>query len=148
SGVRSIDPVVDITNYVMLELGQPMHAFDLANLEEGIQVRLAVEGERLVLLDGQDIALREGTLVIADKAKPLAIAGVMGGEHSGVNTTSRAIFLESAFFTPLAVAGQARSYGLHTDASHRFERGVDPGLARDAIERATELLLAITGGEP
>ncbi|MGC3875147.1 phenylalanine--tRNA ligase subunit beta [Halomonas sp. GXIMD04776] len=148
AGVRSIDAVVDITNYVMLELGQPLHAFDLANLQEAIEVRLAREGERLVLLDGQDVALREGTLVIADRDKVLAIAGVMGGEHSGVSPRTRDVFLESAFFAPLAIAGQARSYGLHTDASHRFERGVDPELPRQAAERATALLIQITGGEP
>lgn len=148
SGVRPIDPVVDITNYVMLELGQPMHAFDLANLNDAIEVRLAEEGERLVLLDGQEIALRAETLVIADAKQVLAIAGVMGGEASGVGPKTRDVFLEAAFFTPLAVAGQARSYGLHTDASHRFERGVDPELTRRAIERATALLLEITGGEP
>lgn len=148
SGVRSIDPVVDITNYVMLELGQPMHAFDLANLNEAIDVRLARVGERLTLLDGQDIALNENTLIIADATRPLAIAGVMGGEYSGVSAKTRNVFLEAAFFTPLAVAGQARAYGLHTDSSHRFERGVDPSLTRQAIERATALLLAITGGEP
>ncbi|HET8790538.1 MAG TPA: phenylalanine--tRNA ligase subunit beta, partial [Modicisalibacter sp.] len=141
SGIRSIDPVVDITNYVMLELGQPMHAFDLANLSEAIEVRLAEEGERLTLLDGQDIALNENTLVISDAVRPLAIAGVRGGEYSGVSAKTRDVFLEAAFFTPLAVAGQARSYGLHTDSSHRFERGVDPSLTRQAIERATALLL-------
>tara|TARA_B100000700_G_scaffold295203_1_gene357916 strand:+ start:20879 stop:23260 length:2382 start_codon:yes stop_codon:yes gene_type:complete len=148
SGVRSIDPVVDITNYVMLELGQPLHAFDRANLHERVEVRLARAGEQLTLLDGQEIALRDDTLVIADGRGALAIAGVMGGEHSGVNADTRDIFLESAFFTQLAVAGQARSYGLHTDASHRFERGVDPKLTHDAVERATALLLEITGGEP
>ncbi len=148
SGVRSIDPVVDITNYVMLELGQPLHAFDRANLQGAVVVRLAREGERLVLLDGQEITLNASTLVIADERGPLAIAGVMGGEHSGVGPATRDIFLESAFFSPLAVAGQARSYGLHTDASHRFERGVDPQLTRDAVERATALLLEVTGGEP
>ncbi|MCE9662491.1 phenylalanine--tRNA ligase subunit beta [Halomonas sp. M5N1S17] len=148
SGVRSIDPVVDITNYVMLELGQPLHAFDRANLHDGVVVRLAREGERLVLLDGQEIALSASTLVIADERGPLAIAGVMGGEDSGVSATTQDIFLEAAYFSPLAVAGQARAYGLHTDASHRFERGVDPQLTVDAIERATALLLQITGGEP
>ncbi|MCG6657047.1 phenylalanine--tRNA ligase subunit beta [Halomonas campisalis] len=148
SGVRAIDPVVDVTNYVMLELGQPLHAFDRANLHEAVVVRLARDGERLVLLDGQEIALRGDTLVIADERGPLAIAGVMGGEHSGVSPQTRDIFLESAFFTQLAVAGQARTYGLHTDASHRFERGVDPQLTREAVERATALLLSITGGEP
>ncbi|MDI5985044.1 phenylalanine--tRNA ligase subunit beta [Halomonas sp. M4R5S39] len=148
SGIRAIDPVVDVTNYVMLELGQPLHAFDRANLHGAVIVRLAREGERLVLLDGQEITLTDATLVIADERGPLAIAGVMGGEHSGVGTETRDIFLESAFFSPLAVAGQARHYGLHTDASHRFERGVDPQLAREAAERATRLLLEITGGEP
>ncbi|WP_163557609.1 phenylalanine--tRNA ligase subunit beta [Halomonas sp. NO4] len=147
SGVRSIDPVVDITNYVMLELGQPLHAFDRANLHGAVIVRLAREGEQLVLLDGQTVALRDDTLVIADERGPLAIAGVMGGENSGVSAATRDIFLESAFFTPLAVAGQARTYGLHTDASHRFERGVDPQLTREAVERATRLLIDITGGE-
>lgn len=148
SGIRSIDPVVDVTNYVMLELGQPLHAFDRANLHGAVIVRLAREGERLVLLDGQEVTLAADTLVIGDERGPLAIAGVMGGEHSGVNAETRDIFLESAFFAPLAVAGQARGYGLHTDASHRFERGVDPRLAREAAERATALLLEIVGGEP
>ncbi len=148
SGIRSIDPVVDVTNYVMLELGQPLHAFDLANLEGAVIVRLAREGERLVLLDGQALTLDDATLVIADERGPLAIAGVMGGEHSGVNAQTRDIFLESAFFSPLAVAAQARAFGLHTDASHRFERGVDPELSREAAERATALLLEIAGGEP
>ena len=146
--VRSIDAAVDITNYVMLELGQPLHAFDLAEINGGIRVRMAEEGEKLVLLDGQEITLRSDTLVIADHSRALAIAGVMGGEHSGVSTKTRDIFLESAFFEPVSVAGKARSYGLHTDASHRFERGVDWQLAREAMERATRLVLEITGGEP
>ncbi|AZC17544.1 phenylalanine--tRNA ligase subunit beta [Pseudomonas sp. CMR5c] len=145
--VRSIDAAVDITNYVMLELGQPLHAFDLAEINGGIRVRMAEEGEKLVLLDGQEVALRSDTLVIADHARALAIAGVMGGEHSGVTTKTRDVFLESAFFDQIAVAGKARSYGLHTDASHRYERGVDWQLAREAMERATGLLLEITGGE-
>ncbi|MBT2373122.1 phenylalanine--tRNA ligase subunit beta [Pseudomonas fluorescens] len=145
--VRSIDAAVDITNYVMLELGQPLHAFDLAEINGGIRVRMAEEGEKLVLLDGQEVTLRSDTLVIADHSRALAIAGVMGGEHSGVSATTRDIFLESAFFDQIAVAGKARSYGLHTDASHRYERGVDWQLAREAMERATGLLLEITGGE-
>ncbi|MBD8190495.1 phenylalanine--tRNA ligase subunit beta [Pseudomonas fluorescens] len=145
--VRSIDAAVDITNYVMLELGQPLHAFDLAEINGGIRVRMAEEGEKLVLLDGQEVALRADTLVIADHSRALAIAGVMGGEHSGVSATTRDIFLESAFFDQIAIAGKARSYGLHTDASHRYERGVDWQLAREAMERATGLLLDITGGE-
>ncbi|MGE8414868.1 MAG: phenylalanine--tRNA ligase subunit beta, partial [Pseudomonas sp.] len=145
--VRSIDAAVDITNYVMLELGQPLHAFDLAEINGGIRVRMAEEGEKLVLLDGQEVTLRSDTLVIADHTRALAIAGVMGGEHSGVTAKTRDIFLESAFFDQIAVAGKARSYGLHTDASHRYERGVDWQLAREAMERATGLLLEITGGD-
>ncbi|MGV6476486.1 phenylalanine--tRNA ligase subunit beta [Azotobacter vinelandii] len=148
SGVRTIDPAVDVTNYVMLELGQPMHAFDLAEIPGGIRVRMAEEGEKLILLDGQEVSLRADTLVIADHQRALAIAGVMGGEHSGVSCTTRDLFLESAFFDTIAIAGKARSYGLHTDASHRFERGVDWQLAREAMERATALLLEIVGGEP
>lgn len=147
SGVRSIDPIVDITNYVMLELGQPMHAFDLANLSGSIVVRMAVADEKIVLLDGQEVSLREDTLVIADNKTPLAIAGVMGGEGSGVNTETKDVFLESAFFAPIALAGKARSYGLHTDSSHRFERGVDATLQEKAIERATALVLEIAGGQ-
>lgn len=147
SDIRSIDAAVDVTNYVMLELGQPMHAFDLAEINGGIRVRMAEEGEKLVLLDGQDVSLRADTLVIADHQRALAIAGVMGGEHSGVSAKTRDLFLESAFFDTIALAGKARSYGLHTDSSHRFERGVDSQLARQAMERATALLLEIVGGE-
>ncbi|WP_252275515.1 phenylalanine--tRNA ligase subunit beta [Pseudomonas subflava] len=147
SDIRSIDAAVDITNYVMLELGQPMHAFDLAEINGGIRVRMAEEGEKLVLLDGQEVSLRADTLVIADHNRALAIAGVMGGEHSGVSDKTRDLFLESAFFDTISVAGKARSYGLHTDSSHRFERGVDSQLARNAMERATALLLEIVGGE-
>jgi len=148
SGVRPLGAVVDVTNYVMLELGQPMHAFDLDKLNGEIQVRRAQAGEALRLLDGQQVALREGSLVIADEQAPLALAGIMGGAGSAVAEDTRNIFLESAFFTPEAMAGQARSYGLHTDSSHRFERGVDPALQKRAIERATTLLLAIAGGDP
>lgn len=148
SGVRSIDAAVDVTNYVMLELGQPLHAFDRDQVDGGIVVRMAKPGEELVLLDGQAVTLTDDTLVIADHSKPLAIAGVMGGEHSGVSTNTRDILLEAAWFEPVALAGKARDYGLHTDASHRFERGVDYELARTAMERATALLLEITGGEP
>ncbi len=148
SGIRSIDAAVDVTNYVMLELGQPLHAFDRSEIEGGIVVRLARDNEELVLLDGQTVKLTPDTLVIADHAKPLAIAGVMGGEHSGVTQKTRDIVLESAWFEPIAMAGKARLYNLHTDASHRFERGVDYELARVAMERATALLLEITGGEP
>ncbi|GGI95933.1 phenylalanine--tRNA ligase subunit beta [Halopseudomonas pertucinogena] len=148
SDVRSIDPVVDITNYVMLELGQPLHAFDLAQVRGGIRVRMAEEGEKLTLLDGQDITLRSDTLVIADHERPLAMAGVMGGEHSGISEGTRDLFLESAFFDHIAIAGKARNYGLHTDASHRYERGVDWQLQREAMERLTALILEVVGGEP
>ncbi len=148
SGIRSIDPVVDVTNFVMVELGQPMHAFDLNLLEGEIIVRMAAPEEKILLLDGQEVTLREDTLVIADQTKALAIAGVMGGEGSGVNEDTQDIFLESAFFAPLALAGKARSYGLHTDSSHRFERGVDFTLQAKAVERATQLLLEIVGGQP
>jgi phenylalanyl-tRNA synthetase beta chain len=148
SEVRSIDAAVDITNYVMIELGQPMHAYDLAEIDGGIRVRMAEEGEKITLLDGQEVTLRGETLVIADHVRLLGIAGVMGGENSGVTAKTRDVFLEAAFFEPISVAGKARSYGLHTDASHRFERGVDSNLAREAMERATALLLEIAGGEP
>lgn len=147
SGVRSIDPAVDVTNFVLLELGQPMHAFDLSSLNGSINVRNAQNKELLTLLDGQELSLREDTLVIADDSGPLAIAGVMGGQASGVNASTKDIFLECAFFTPLSLAGKARSYGLHTDSSHRFERGVDYKLQHHAMERATQLLLDIVGGD-
>jgi phenylalanyl-tRNA synthetase beta chain len=148
SGLRSISPVVDVTNYVLLELGQPMHAFDLAKLQGGIEVRHAKPGENLLLLDGQTIELQPGTLVIADAKGPLALAGIMGGEESAVHAGTVDIFLESAYFNPLNIAGKARSYGLHTDSSHRFERGVSPELQLRAMERATGLLLDIVGGQP
>ncbi len=147
AGLRSIDAVVDVTNYVLLELGQPMHAFDLATLKGGIQVRMAEQGESLVLLDEQEVTLNADTLVIADHQQVLAIAGIMGGKATAVSENTRDIFLESAFFNPLAIAGRARSYGLHTDSSHRFERGVDYNLQLEAIERASALLLGIVGGE-
>ncbi|WP_409525480.1 phenylalanine--tRNA ligase subunit beta [Nitrincola sp. MINF-07-Sa-05] len=148
SGVRSIDPVVDVTNYVLLELGQPMHAFDLGKLEGGIRVRLAGEGESLRLLDGQEVKLTAETLVIADGNGAVAMAGIMGGEPTSVTDSTVDIFLESAFFQQLSIVGRARHYGLHTDSSHRFERGVDWQQQRRAIERATALLLDIVGGEP
>ena len=147
SGLRPISPVVDVTNYVLLELGQPMHGFDLAKLDSEIRVRMAGQGEKLTLLDGQEVELRDDTLVIADARRPLAMAGIMGGEASGVTDAARDILLESAFFAPTAIIGKARSYGLHTDSSHRFERGVDPQLQIKAMERATQLLLDIAGGE-
>ncbi len=145
--VRSIDAAVDITNYVMLELGQPMHAFDLKQINGGIRVRMAEEGEKLVLLGGQEVTLRADTLVIADHSRALAIAGVMGGESSGGTAQTCDLFLEAAFFDTIALAGKARSYGLHTDSSHRFERGVDSQLTHEAVQRATGLLLEIVGGE-
>lgn len=147
AGLRSISPIVDVTNYVLIELGQPMHAFDRARLDGGIEVRMARAGETLRLLDGQDVILRPDTLVIADSQKALAMAGIMGGQGSAVSAETRDIFLESAFFAPLAAAGKARSYGLHTDSSHRYERGVDFALQVEAIERATALVLDICGGE-
>src|SRR5690606_27788962 len=147
AGLRSIDAVVDVTNYVLLELGQPMHAFDLSKLSGAIDVRLAKQGEKLVLLDEQEVTLNADTLVIADQQGALAMAGIMGGKASAVSETTRDIFLESAFFQPLAIAGRARAYGLHTDSSHRFERGVDYALQVEAVERATKLLLEIVGGE-
>ncbi|MBA3537653.1 MAG: phenylalanine--tRNA ligase subunit beta [Tatlockia sp.] len=147
AGVRTIHPVVDITNYVMLELGQPMHAFDLQTIKGDINVRFSQSGETLKLIDGQEATLNAKVLVIADNEKPLAIAGVMGGEKSSVKETTTDIFLESAFFNPLTIAGVARSYGLSSDSSQRFERGVDPALPIVALEHATELLLKIVGGE-
>ncbi len=147
-GVRSLGPVVDVTNYVLLELGQPMHAFDLGKLSGSIQVREAVAGEKLKLLNDAEVELSEGSLLIADDNGPLALAGIMGGADSAVGDETRDIFLEAAFFSPAAMAGRARGYGLHTDSSHRFERGVDFELPRRAMERASELLLAIVGGEP
>ena len=148
SGIRSIDPVVDVTNFILLELGQPMHAFDLAKLDGGIIVRKAVQDETLVLLDDQEIKLNSDVLVIADNSKALAMAGVMGGADSGVDAEQTTdILLESAYFNPISIAGKARNFGLHTDSSHRFERGVDFELQRNAIERATALLLEIVGGE-
>ncbi|EDY87596.1 phenylalanyl-tRNA synthetase, beta subunit [gamma proteobacterium HTCC5015] len=148
AGVRPLSAVVDITNYVMLELGQPMHAFDLDKLEGGIVVRKAADQEALTTLDGNELSLKEGSLVIADEAKAVALAGVMGGEQTAVADSTAAVFLESAFFDTDAMAGEARRYGLHTDSSHRFERGVDPQLQERAIERATQLILEICGGQP
>ncbi|MFQ3231315.1 phenylalanine--tRNA ligase subunit beta [Reinekea sp.] len=148
SGIRSIDPVVDVTNFVMLELGQPMHGFDLDQLKGKIIVRKAVEGETLVLLDGQKIKLTPSILVIADESGPLAMAGIMGGENTGVSSNTSRVFLESAFFAPIEIAGKARSNGLHTDSSHRFERGVDFAGQERAVERATALLVDICGAKP
>ena len=146
-GIRCIDIVVDVTNYVMLELGQPLHAFDLKRLQGGIDVRFARPGERLTLIGGADTPLDAETLVIADQSGPLALAGIMGGIDSGVSAHTTSIFLEGAHFNPLTIAGKARQYNLHTDSSHRFERGVDPELPLRAIERATELIVSIAGGQ-
>ena len=147
AGIRSISALVDVTNYVLLELGQPMHAFDLDKLKGGIVVRYAREGETLKMLDGQTATLRNDTLVIADAQAPVAMAGVMGGEPTSVTDATRHLFLESAHFRPAKIMGKARSYGLQTDSSARFERGVDPSLPLQAMERATQLILAICGGE-
>ena len=144
AGVRSISPVVDVTNYVMLELGQPMHAYDLAMLTGGIRVRMAQSGEALRLLDGKDLRLEPDMLLITDEAGPIGLAGIMGGERSAVQPETRDVFLESAFFSPAAILGRARRLGLLTDASQRFERGVDPSGQARALERALSLLLPIT----
>lgn len=148
SGIRSVDVVVDVTNFVMLELGQPMHAFDADTLQQGLIIRQAKSGESLTLLDGNSINLTEDVLIIADDEKPLALAGIFGGQNSGVSRTTRRVQLEAAFFAPAAIAGRARRYGLHTDSSHRFERGVDSTLPKVAIERATQLLMALCGAKP
>jgi len=146
SGVRPISPVVDITNYVMIELGQPLHAFDAGKLNEKVIVRQSTVDERITLLDDSEVTLDGDTLVIADAKGPIAIAGVMGGAHSAIDDNTTRVVLEAAHFTRKSAAGKARRYGLHTESSHRFERGVDPLLAPQAIERATELVLEICGG--
>ncbi len=146
SGIRSLGPIVDVTNYVLLELGQPLHAFDAEKLTGSVTVRIGEEGEELTLLNEQSIKLDGEALVIADEKQVLALAGVMGGESTAVNDQTKDIFLECAFFTPVAIAGKARSFGLHTDSSHRFERGVDFSLQERAIDRATQLIVEITGG--
>ena len=146
SEIRSIDPVVDVTNYIMLELGQPMHAYDLSKLQGEIVVRKSKASEKVVLLDSSDVELLDDTLLITDESGAIGIAGIMGGLTTSVTDETVDIFLESAFFAPMAIAGRARSYGMNTDASHRFERGVDWQGQAQAIERATELLLSIAGG--
>jgi len=147
SGIRSISPAVDVTNYVMLEMGQPMHAFDLSKLNGGIRVRPAAQGEKVKLLDGREIALDDDTTVIADHSKAVAIAGIMGGDETGVTDVTTDILLEAALFVPLGVAGRPRRYNAYTDSAQRYERGVDSELQPIAMERATELLLAIMGGQ-
>ena len=146
-GLRPISPVVDVTNYVMMELGQPMHGFDFDKLNGGIKVRLAKSGEKVALLDQTEVECRDDTLLIADHAGGVALAGIMGGLDSSVQPDTRNIFLEAAHFTALELAGKARGFGMHTDASHRFERGVDALLPPIAMQRATGLLLDIVGGE-
>jgi len=146
SGIRAISALVDVTNYVMLELGQPLHAFDNTKLNGAVHARMAQPGEKLLLLNEQTIAIDADILVIADDTKALALAGIMGGEESGITLETSELFLESAFFAPKAIAGRARRYGFGSDASHRFERGVDFGGTRRAIERATQLILEICGG--
>ena len=148
AGLRALHPVVDVTNYVMLELGQPLHGYDLHALSGGISVRFAEDTEPLTLLDDNRIALESDVLVIADDSGAIGLAGIMGGKGTAVSEATRDVFLESAFFSPDAIAGRPRRYSLHTDASLRFERGVDPVHQRRAIERATALLLDIAGGEP
>ncbi len=148
AGLRPISPVVDVTNYVMLELGQPMHAYDLRRLSSHIEVRAARPAERLMLLDGRELELDGDMLVIADAAGPVGLAGIMGGEKSGIVADTSDVFFEAAFFPPAAVAGRARRFGLVTDASQRFERGVDPRNQERAVERATLLLTEIAGGKP
>jgi phenylalanyl-tRNA synthetase beta chain len=146
-GLRPISPVVDVTNYVMMELGQPMHGFDFDKLSGGIQVRLAEPSEKIALLDQSEVECRDDTLLIADHAGGVALAGIMGGIDSSVQSDTRNIFLEAAHFTAIELAGKARGFGMHTDASHRFERGVDAQLPPIAMQRATGLLLEIVGGE-
>ena len=147
SGVRSLDVIVDITNYVLLELGQPLHAFDADTLQGTVYARWARPGERLALLNGQEITLDGETLVIADDQGPQALAGIMGGSATAVGPETRNIFLECAFFTPDRIMGKARRYGLSTDSSHRFERGVSFTLQHRAIQRATDLILTLAGGQ-
>jgi phenylalanyl-tRNA synthetase beta chain len=148
AGLRGISPVVDITNYVMLELGQPLHAYD-ANLVQGpIRPRLAKQGEYVALLDESEVSVNEDTLVISDDSGVIGLAGIMGGLSTAVSDATTDVFFEAAFWPPQFMAGRARSYGMHTDASLRFERGVDPEGQGRAVERATELLVTIAGGEP
>ena len=147
SGQSTHSPVVDVTNYVLMELGQPMHAFDLAKIQGDIQVRNAKLGETVDLLNESTVELTDDTLVITDAKSVLAIAGVMGGEASSTQTTTTDILLESAFFEPVSIAGKARNYGLHTESSLRFERGVDFNITELALDRAAQLVIEICGGE-
>jgi phenylalanyl-tRNA synthetase beta chain len=146
AGLRPISPIVDVTQYVMLELGQPMHAYDLAKLKGGLDARLARDGEKITLLDGKEIALTTDVLVIADAEGAVGMAGVMGGARTMCGAETVDVLFEAAFFAPPAIAGRGRRYGLVTDAGQRFERGVDPANQERAIERATKLLVEIAGG--
>jgi phenylalanyl-tRNA synthetase beta chain len=148
AGVRSISPVVDVTNYVMLELGQPMHAYDLAKLRGEIRVRLARAGEPITLLDGKTIEAAPDVLLIMDNEGPVGLAGIMGGQRTAVSLETTDVFLEVAYFPPAAIMGRARRWGLLTDAVQRFERGVDPTQQERAMERAVALLRPIAGGSP
>jgi phenylalanyl-tRNA synthetase beta chain len=147
-GIRSINNIVDISNFVMLELGQPTHAFDADKLEGGINVRLARDGEKFLALDGKTYSLKPDNLVVADQERAVGIAGVMGGEETGVTESTKNILLESAYFLPASVRRTARNLSLPSDASYRFERGVDPGMVLRASQRATELIQEIAGGTP
>lgn len=148
SGVRPISSIVDITNFVMIELGQPMHAFDLGNIDSGIIVRHAEDGEKLTLLDEKQLVLRNDDLLICDHQGPVALAGIMGGLGSGISGSTSTVLLESAYFSQELIIGKARRIGMQTDASYRFERGVDPNLQTSAMQRATQLILSICGGQP
>ncbi len=147
SGLRAIHPVVDVTNYVMLELGQPLHAYDLSLLKGAIRPRFAKKGEKVTLLDEKELDLRPDTLLITDDSGPIGLAGIMGGLSTAVSEATTDVYFEAAFWPPSVIAGRARTYGLHTDASLRFERGVDPAGQARAVERATELLVEISGGD-
>src|SRR5205814_332633 len=147
-GIRSINNIVDISNFVMLELGQPTHAFDADKLKDGINVRLARDGEKFLALDGKTYSLKPDNLVVADQERAVGIAGVMGGEETGVTDSTKNILLEAAYFLPASVRRTARNLNLPSDASYRFERGVDPGMVLRASQRVTELIREITGGTP
>ena len=148
AGQRSISALVDVTNYVMLEMGRPLHVYDQDKLKGAIDVRWGRQGEKVLLLNGQEVAVDPGVLCITDDSGPIGLAGIMGGETTKAETTTKNLFLESAFFFPAAIAGRARRYNFTSDASHRFERGVDFENNAPGIERATQLILEICGGEP
>ena len=147
-GVRSINNIVDISNFVMLELGQPTHAFDADKLKGGINVRLAHDGEKFLALDGKTYSLKPDNCVVADQARAVGIGGVMGGEETGVTDSTKNVLLEAAYFLPASIRRTARELNLPSDASYRFERGVDPDMVLRASQRATELIQEIAGGTP